>query len=293
MVQYDGSNELINGKIWERREEILDTWIIGIIALINNGNISSENNDYALGLIDQINIKKNSFVEVFKILQNSTFVHNLLIETLINKLFTEQNSDCSYIVNLFINLPQSSMYSYWSSGNTVNNSIYRSIGSNIYKLFSWWSNENLNKLANIFININSYAEERWKCHSTYWLYKDVREELITNGSIDNHIDILWSYKDISLEIFQDFSYKFNSEDIIKNMSKIIKGKPAPSAELLLKIFKCTYKWISNEKNPKSKQDLEPIKAYCLWLKIKDREINQWNKWIIDFIDTKTTSEKTV
>jgi len=25
MVQYDGSNELINGKIWERREEILDT----------------------------------------------------------------------------------------------------------------------------------------------------------------------------------------------------------------------------------------------------------------------------
>jgi len=80
--------------------------------LINNGNISSENNDYALGLIDQINIKKNSFVEVFKILQNSTFVHNLLIETLINKLFTEQNSDCSYIVNLFINLPQSSMYSY-------------------------------------------------------------------------------------------------------------------------------------------------------------------------------------
>jgi len=47
------------------------------------------------------------------------------------------------------------------------------------------------------------------------------------------------------------------------MSKIIKGKPAPSAELLLKIFKCTYKWISNEKNPKSKQDLEPIKAYCL------------------------------
>ena len=272
--------DFINKKIWERRWEILQTWIQGMVKLANSKDVSKENSEYAMLLIDKIDANENSFVEAFEIMDNCNYLHSELIKKLLNKLFAKANLDCLVIVDLISKYrPISNTGAYHQ---TFSELMYDSLNNNIQGLFLWWDNHNLNKLAWILISINNYNRENSKSHfiSIFTLlYQPIRKELITNWSINLHFDILCSNEENLMDLFQDFSNKFNPKDMVKTLRTICNSKPANYISMA---FKAAFLWINDESNPISEESLSNIQWYCETLRVSDENISYWVNKICEF-----------